>query len=96
MFLMRVIEQSSNSIISFDDSGLNSAFLSDDVYIYDSVDLMLKNLKDILNIELDSELNQNIENNETYVLNLQFENKIKVIFKKVDIGKRIDFIFDLM
>lgn len=82
MFLMRVIEQSSNSIISFDDSGLNSAFLSDDVYIYDSVDLMLKNLKDILNIELDSELNQNIENNETYVLNLQFENKIKVIFKK--------------
>ena len=93
---MRVIEQSSNSIISFDDSGLNSAFLSDDVYIYDSVDLMLKNLKDILNIELDSELNQNIENNETYVLNLQFENKIKVIFKKVDIGKRIDFIFDLM
>lgn len=96
MFLMRVIEQSSNSIISFDDSGLNSAFLSDDVYIYDSVDLMLKNLKDILNIELDSELNQNIENNETYVLNLQFENKIKVIFKKVDIGKRVDFIFDLM
>ena len=96
MFLMRVIEQSSDSIISFDDSGLNSAFLSDDVYIYDSVDLMLKNLKDILNIELDSELNQNIENNETYVLNLQFENKIKVIFKKVDIGKRVDFIFDLM
>ena len=96
MFLMRVIEQSSNSIISFDDSGLNSAFLSDDVYIYDSVDLMLKNLKDILNIELDSELNQNIENNETYVLNFQFENKIKVIFKKVDIGKRVDFIFDLM
>ena len=93
---MRVIEQSSNSIISFDDSGLNSAFLSDDVYIYDSVDLMLKNLKDILNIELDSELNQNIENNETYVLNFQFKNKIKVIFKKVDIGKRIDFIFDLM
>lgn len=96
MFLMRVIEQSSNSIINFDDSGLNSAFLSDDVYIYDSVDLMLKNLKDILNIELDSELNQNIENNETYILNLQFENKIKVIFKKVDIGKRVDFIFDLM
>ena len=96
MFLMRVIEQSSNSIISFDDSGLNSAFLSDDVYIYDSVDLMLKNLKDILNIELDSELNQNIENNETYVLNLQFENKIKVIFKKVDIGKRVDFILDLI
>ena len=93
---MRVIEQSSNYIISFDDSGLNSAFLSDDVYIYDSVDLMLKNLKDILNIELDSELNQNIENNETYVLNFQFKNKIKVIFKKVDIGKRIDFIFDLM
>ena len=96
MFLMRVIEQSSDSIISFDDSGLNSAFLSDDVYIYDSVDLMLKNLKDILNIELDSELNQNIENNETYILNFQFENIIKVIFKKVDIGKRVDFIFDLM
>ena len=96
MFLMRVIEQSSDSIISFDDSGLNSAFLSDDVYIYDSVDLMLKNLKDILNIELDSELNQNIENNETYILNFQFENIIKVIFKKVDIGKRVDFILDLM
>lgn len=96
MFLMRVIEQSSNSIISFDDSGLNSAFLSDDVYVYDSVDLMLKNLKNILNIELDSELNQNIENNETYVLNLQFENKIKVIFKKVDIGKKVDFILDLI
>ena len=93
---MRVIEQSSNSIISFDDSGLNSAFLSDDVYVYDSVDLMLKNLKNILNIELDSELNQNIENNETYVLNLQFENKIKVIFKKVDIGKKVDFILDLI
>lgn len=96
MFLMRVIEQSSNSIISFDDSGLNSAFLSDDVYIYDSVDLMLKNLKDILNIELDSELNQNIENNETYILYFQIENIIKVIFKKVDIGKRVDFILDLI
>ena len=57
---------------------------------------MLKNLKNILNIELDSELNQNIENNETYVLNLQFENKIKVIFKKVDIGKKVDFILDLI
>ena len=96
MFLMRVIEQSSNSIISFDDSGLNSAFLSDDVYIYDSVDLMLKNLKDILNIELDSELNQNIENNETYILNFQIENIIKVIFKKVDISKKVDFILDLI